>query len=91
MSILLLDPLAFDLKESAEESNLLAPMPGRVVALVAEEGKRVERGDALLVLEAMKMEYTIRAPAAGRVEAFLCAAGDQVAEGVQLLHFEREA
>lgn len=55
------------------------------------EGQRVERGDALLVLEAMKMEYTIRAPGAGTVQSFLYAAGDQVAEGAQLLHFEREA
>jgi 3-methylcrotonyl-CoA carboxylase alpha subunit len=85
------DPLAFDVKESAEESSLLAPMPGRVVALAVAEGARVERGDALLVLEAMKMEYTVRAPAAGKVQAFLCAAGDQVSEGVQLLHFDREA
>jgi 3-methylcrotonyl-CoA carboxylase alpha subunit len=87
---MLLDPLAFDLKENAEESSLLAPMPGRVVALAVGPGERVQRGDALLVLEAMKMEYTIRAPAAGRVESFLYAAGDQVAEGVQLLHFDRE-
>jgi 3-methylcrotonyl-CoA carboxylase alpha subunit len=88
---MLIDPLAFDLKESAEESSLLAPMPGRVVAVSVEPGVRVERGAALLVLEAMKMEYTIRAPAAGRVESFLYAVGDQVAEGMQLLHFEREA
>ena len=88
---MLSDPLAFDVKENAEESSLLAPMPGRVVALVVDPEERVERGDALMVLEAMKMEYTIRAPGAGRVQAFLYAAGDQVAEGVQLLHFEREA
>jgi 3-methylcrotonyl-CoA carboxylase alpha subunit len=88
---MLSDPLDVNLKEGAEESSLLSPMPGRVVEMTVAEGQRVERGDALLVLEAMKMEYTIRAPAAGRVEAFLYAAGDQVAEGAQLLHFEREA
>jgi 3-methylcrotonyl-CoA carboxylase alpha subunit len=85
------DPLAFAIKERGEETNLLAPMPGRVVALLVREGERVERGAPLLMLEAMKMEYTIRAPAAGRVESFLAAAGDQVSEGVQLLHFDREA
>jgi len=83
------DPLAFALKERGEETSLLAPMPGRVVALLVREGDRVERGAPLLMLEAMKMEYTIRAPAAGRVESFLYTAGDQVAEGVQLLHFDR--
>ncbi|HEX4650507.1 MAG TPA: biotin/lipoyl-containing protein, partial [Granulicella sp.] len=88
---MLSDPLDVNLKEGAEESSLLSPMPGRVVEMTVAEGQRVERGDALLVLEAMKMEYTIRAPAAGRVQAFLYAAGDQVAEGAQLLHFEREA
>jgi 3-methylcrotonyl-CoA carboxylase alpha subunit len=87
---MLVDPLAFAVNENAEESSLLAPMPGRVVALVVGPGQRVEQGDALLVLEAMKMEYTIRAPAAGRVESFLYAEGDRVAEGVHLLHFERE-
>jgi 3-methylcrotonyl-CoA carboxylase alpha subunit len=88
---MLIDPLAFDLKENVEESSLLAPMPGRVVVLAVGPGVRVERGDALLVLEAMKMEYTIRAPEAGKVQEFLYAAGDQVAEGVLLLHFDREA
>jgi 3-methylcrotonyl-CoA carboxylase alpha subunit len=88
---MLSDPLAVDLKESAEESSLLSPMPGRVVAVTVAEGQWVERGDALLVLEAMKMEYTIRAPAPGRVQAFLYAPGDQVSEGAELLHFERES
>ena len=45
----------------------------------------------LLVLEAMKMEYTIEAPSAGTVLSFAFAAGDQVSEGVQLLEFEPAA
>ena len=50
--------------------RLTAPMPGKVIALLAEPGKRVERGAPLLVLEAMKMEHTIKAPRAGVVKAF---------------------
>jgi 3-methylcrotonyl-CoA carboxylase alpha subunit len=84
------DPLDVEAERHAGESSLLAPMPGRVVALVAELGQRVEKGAALMVLEAMKMECTIHAPAAGRVESFHFAAGDQVSEGVELLHFIRD-
>jgi 3-methylcrotonyl-CoA carboxylase alpha subunit len=86
---ILFDPLALHVAESTEESSLLAPMPGRVVALRALPGEPVKKGTALLTLEAMKMEYTVKAPADGRVNEFLCAEGDQVAEGVLLLHFDR--
>jgi 3-methylcrotonyl-CoA carboxylase alpha subunit len=84
------DPLNIEAKPHSSEGSLLAPMPGRVVALVAEPGRRVEKGAALMVLEAMKMECTIHAPAAGRVESFHFAPGDQVSEGVELLHFLRD-
>jgi len=50
-------------------------------------GSSVEKGDALLVMEAMKMEHTIHAPAAGTVDEILFAIGDQVQEGAQLLAF----
>jgi 3-methylcrotonyl-CoA carboxylase alpha subunit len=68
--------------------RLTAPMPGKVIALLAEPGKRVEKGAPLLVLEAMKMEHTISAPHAGTVKSFRFAAGDQVDEGVELVEFE---
>jgi 3-methylcrotonyl-CoA carboxylase alpha subunit len=65
--------------------RLTAPMPGKVIALLAQPGKRVEKGAPLLVLEAMKMEHTIKAPRAGVVKAFRFEAGDQVSEGVELV------
>ncbi|MBL8383168.1 MAG: acetyl/propionyl/methylcrotonyl-CoA carboxylase subunit alpha [Burkholderiales bacterium] len=74
--------------EAAGDGHLCAPMSGKVLALVATPGVRVERGAALLVMEAMKMEHTIVAPSAGSVARFHCAAGDQVAEGVELALFE---
>jgi 3-methylcrotonyl-CoA carboxylase alpha subunit len=86
-----MDPLAVHLEEEGEEHSLVAPMPGRVVALLVQPGERVEQGAPLLILEAMKMEYTVRAPGAGSVASFLCAAGDQVSEGMVLLEFDREA
>ncbi len=67
---------------------LTAPMPGKVIALIAEPGRKVEKGAALLVLEAMKMEHTIKAPRAGLVKAFRFEPGDQVSEGVELVEFE---
>jgi 3-methylcrotonyl-CoA carboxylase alpha subunit len=67
---------------------LTAPMPGKVIALIAEPGRMVEKGAALLVLEAMKMEHTIKAPRAGLVKAYRFEPGDQVSEGVELVEFE---
>jgi 3-methylcrotonyl-CoA carboxylase alpha subunit len=71
-----------------EGAGLLAPMPGKVIALLARPGGAVEKGAPLLVLEAMKMEHTITAPRAGTVKGFRYAAGDQVAEGAELVDFE---
>jgi 3-methylcrotonyl-CoA carboxylase alpha subunit len=85
------DPLEISGHDHAKESSLIAPMPGRVVALLVQPGEAVEKGASLMVLEAMKMECTIHAPVAGRVQSFFFAAGDQVNEGVELLHFDRDA
>jgi 3-methylcrotonyl-CoA carboxylase alpha subunit len=84
-----LDPLAGDGADHEEEgAGLLAPMPGKVIALIAKPGAAVEKGAPLLVLEAMKMEHTISAPHAGTVKSFRFAAGDQVDEGAALVEFE---
>uniref|UniRef100_Q47JY3 3-methylcrotonoyl-CoA carboxylase, alpha subunit n=1 Tax=Dechloromonas aromatica (strain RCB) TaxID=159087 RepID=Q47JY3_DECAR len=71
--------------------GLTAPMPGKVVAMLAQPGQKVEKGTPLLILEAMKMEHTITAPAAGTVKAFCYAAGEQVTDGAALVEFESEA
>ena len=60
-------------------------MPGKVVSFLAQAGDTVKRGQALAVMEAMKMEHTIAAPVDGVVEELLYAPGDQVAEGAELL------
>ena len=53
-------------------------------------GDAVTAGQALAVMEAMKMEHTLHAPAAGRVSELLYAPGDQVAEGAELLRLQTE-
>jgi 3-methylcrotonyl-CoA carboxylase alpha subunit len=70
------------------QGRLTAPMPGKVIALLAEPGRKLAKGAPLLVLEAMKMEHTIKAPRDGTVKAFRYAPGDQVSEGVELVEFE---
>jgi biotin carboxyl carrier protein len=69
---------------------LEAPMPGRVTAVRAEPGQRVERGEELLVVEAMKMENALRAPRGGVVRAVYVTAGDMVAPGRALLEIEAD-
>ncbi|MBL8443430.1 MAG: 3-methylcrotonyl-CoA carboxylase, partial [Zoogloeaceae bacterium] len=82
------DPLHHAGEGGGAEGGLLAPMPGKVIALIAAEGATVEKGAPLLILEAMKMEHTITAPAAGTVKAFRFAVGDQVGDGAELVEFE---
>jgi 3-methylcrotonyl-CoA carboxylase alpha subunit len=79
------------LDEDAESGSLAAPMPGKVIAVMAKAGTRVAKGTPLLVLEAMKMEHTISAPSDGLVKDVRCAPGDQVLEGFELITFEADA
>ena len=74
---------------AAAEGRLTAPMPGKVVGFLARVGDRVQRGQALAVMEAMKMEHTINAPHDGVVGELLYAAGDQVVEGGELLRLAK--
>ena len=85
------DPLHHSGEGGGAEGGLLAPMPGKVIALIAAEGAVVEKGAPLLILEAMKMEHTITAPAAGTVKGFRFAVGDQVGDGAELVEFEATA
>ena len=62
----------------AVTGGLVAPMPGRIVKILVEIGQEVAAGAALVVLEAMKMEHTVRATTAGRVQAIHASVGQQV-------------
>jgi len=81
------DPLHLVEAGGAHGSGLTAPMPGKVVALLATPGQAVEKGAPLLILEAMKMEHTITAPKNGLLKSFRYAVGDQVADGAELVEF----
>ena len=69
----------------AGEHSIDAPMPGKIVKVVVEEGQSVKAGEVLLVLEAMKMETEIKAPSAGTVSGVLVAPGDAVQGGQALI------
>jgi 3-methylcrotonyl-CoA carboxylase alpha subunit len=80
-----IDPLAARLGEDPAAGRLTAPMPGRVAALLVRPGERVQRGQKLVVIEAMKMEHAVAAPVDGIVERVRFAVGDLVEEGAELV------
>jgi 3-methylcrotonyl-CoA carboxylase alpha subunit len=63
-------------------------MPGKIIAIFVAAGDGVEKDAPLLILEAMKMEHTIRASARGRIARIFCRVGEQVGEGAELIEFE---
>jgi 3-methylcrotonyl-CoA carboxylase alpha subunit len=86
--IVAIDALAHAGEAQAEGGRLTAPMPGKVVSFAVKAGDKVSKGQALAVMDAMKMEHTILAPIDGTVVELLFAPGDQVTEGAELLRLE---
>ena len=84
------DPFAAADAAGAATDRIVTPMPGKVVQLLVKAGDKVKRGQALAVLEAMKMEHTLSAPADETVASVAVAAGDQVAEGTFVIRFARD-
>ena len=80
-----IDAIAQAGEGAAEAGRLAAPMPGKVIAFLAAVGDVVTQGQALAVMEAMKMEHTLHAPRDGVVAELLYRVGDPVAEGGELL------
>ncbi|MCO7226844.1 acetyl/propionyl/methylcrotonyl-CoA carboxylase subunit alpha [Pleionea sp. CnH1-48] len=72
-------------------ANLTAPMPGTIISVMVNAGDKVESGQPLLVMEAMKMEHTIKAPADGIVSEVLYNEGDLVGDSAELVVFEAES
>ncbi len=81
-------PRDYDL---AADGKVTAPLPGKIVQVQVAVGARVKKGDALLVLEAMKMEHTIAAPRDAVIAAIPFGPGEQVDEGTELILFETAA
>jgi 3-methylcrotonyl-CoA carboxylase alpha subunit len=82
------DPFGGETEEQTGEDKIVAPLPGTVVALLASEGEKLEKGAPILTLEVMKMEQTLRAPFAGVLTKIRCKVGDIVQEGVELAEVE---
>jgi 3-methylcrotonyl-CoA carboxylase alpha subunit len=85
------DPFGGETEEQVGEDKIVAPLPGTVVALLAEVGATLEKGAPILTLEVMKMEQTLRAPFAGVLKEIKCKVGDIVGEGVELAVVEPAA
>jgi len=79
------------IEEEDPSGRLVSPLPGSVIQVLVGAGDSVTKGQALMIVEAMKMEHTISAPRAGKVSQIYFTAGEQVAEGAQLLEFEAAA
>lgn len=73
---------------SGRQESANSPMPGQVLRIMVSEGQRVKPGDALLALEAMKMEQTIKAATEGTVRSILVKPGDMVAPGQMLVEIQ---
>lgn len=83
-----------DMGESNDDSaqgGLTAPMNGTMVSVLVKAGDKVEKDQPLVIMEAMKMEHTIKAPEAGTVTELYFAQGDMVDGGAELLAFEQES
>ncbi|MGB7287362.1 MAG: acetyl/propionyl/methylcrotonyl-CoA carboxylase subunit alpha [Salaquimonas sp.] len=86
-----LDPLSRENAVAASSDNVVSPMPGLIKKLHCKAGDKVSRGEALLVLEAMKMEHTLNAPRDGVLYEVNISDGDQVLDGAVLISLEPEA
>lgn len=75
----------------AKSGDILAPMPGKVTKLLKQKGDHVKAGEAVMVMEAMKMEYTLKAEVAGEIEMLQCTVGEQVTLGKMLVKVKPEA
>lgn len=84
----LLHSLGMDTLSSAKVSDLKAPMPGLVLEMSVEVGQEVSKGDALLILEAMKMENVIKSPTNGVVKTISVNQGETVDKNQLILNFE---
>ncbi|MCH8567361.1 MAG: biotin/lipoyl-binding protein [Balneolales bacterium] len=86
--MLLLDRLGFKTGSKSTEGILNAPMPGKVVSFLVNEGDTVQAGDALVILEAMKMENELKSPATGIIKKLNASPGQSVEKNHTLLEIE---
>jgi biotin carboxyl carrier protein len=85
---LMLKQLGIQRGIAVKMNELKAPMPGLVLNILVNEGQEIKKGDALLILEAMKMENSIKAIADGKVKKIICKSGKAVEKNEILIVFE---
>lgn len=71
--------------------EIAAPMPGKITKIFAQAGQKMSKGQAVIVMEAMKMEYTLKSEVDAVVEKVQCQIGDQVKLAQNLVQFEKPA
>lgn len=81
-------PAAAPPARASSDSMVVAPMPGIILSIAVKEGDEVNAGDAMLVLEAMKMENEIHATRAGKIKKIYVSEGAEVRSGSELVEFE---
>ncbi|MFT0213825.1 acetyl/propionyl/methylcrotonyl-CoA carboxylase subunit alpha [Pseudomonas sp. F1_0610] len=90
-SISAVDSIALAEAAAHPQGGLTAPMNGSIVRVLVSPEQQVAEGDVLVVLEAMKMEHSIRAPHAGTVQAIFCSEGEMVSDGMVLVEITGDA
>ena len=83
----LLEQMGMSAAASAKINDIKAPMPGLIVGINVQPGDVVKKGDAVLILEAMKMENLIKAPGEGTIRSIRVAKGDRVEKNQVLIEF----
>lgn len=71
--------------------QVAAPMPGKITKILVNAGQEITAGQAVLVMEAMKMEYTLKAEIAGQISDISCSVGEQVVLGKTLVKIKPSA
>ena len=90
VSVSVVDPLDATGSSNTQGNPFAAPMPGKITAVNVINGEQVEAGDVLVVLEAMKMEHSIRAARDGIIATVHVSLGDQIDDGMNVLEMEPE-
>lgn len=86
----LIQPAINDVDNEQTDNAFIAPMNGTIVEIMVQDGDSVEAGQAVIIMEAMKMQHTVHAPTNGTVIALRCSQGDLVDGGTSLLEFAAE-
>jgi biotin carboxyl carrier protein len=73
---------------ASSDADLVAQFPGKVRKILVKEGQQVAEGEPLVLVEAMKMEFSVKAPAAGKIKALRVKEGQQLQPGDRFLDLE---